>query len=75
MLEASNTKENVWKKVMSKKMIGVLLFALSGYIGADLLYYALWHYTFPEFSLGGAVFGVCLALGYLYLKSDTSDKT
>ena len=46
----------------------VLLFAIGGYIGGEMLYYSLWHYSNPEFSLAGAVFSVCIAVGYLMLK-------
>jgi small neutral amino acid transporter SnatA (MarC family) len=67
MLRGKNT---VLRILNLKNLIGVLLFAIGGYIGGEMLYYALWHYSTPEFSLAGAVFGVCIALGYLMLKGE-----
>ena len=63
-------KKNIFGILNRKNLIGVLLFAIGGYIGGDMLMYSLRHYSYPEFSLQGAVLGVCIAVGYLILKGE-----
>lgn len=57
-------------KLNKKKLIGILLSYISGYIGGDLLLYSIRGWSSYEFSFKGAILGVCIALGYLMLKGE-----